>query len=107
MLAFLTQERKCPESGVTLTGVITTTQQGGYRYMHLVELETELRKVNNQPKATQPEGVELELSPRPASRLVLSAQSLSQVQLCNPVDCSTPGLPVQYQLSEFTQTHVH
>ena len=75
--------------------------------MHLVELETELRKVNNQPKATQPEGVELEFNPRPASRLVLSAQSLSQVQLCNPVDCSTPGLPVHYQLSEFTQTHVH
>ena len=27
--------------------------------------------------------------------------------LCNPMDCSTPGLPVQHQLPEFTQTHVH
>ena len=27
--------------------------------------------------------------------------------LCNPMDCSTPGLPVHHQLSEFTQTHVH
>ena len=27
--------------------------------------------------------------------------------LCNPMDCSTPGLPVQHQLLEFTQTHVH
>ena len=27
--------------------------------------------------------------------------------LCNPVDCSTPGLPVHHQLLEFTQTHVH
>ena len=26
---------------------------------------------------------------------------------CNPMDCSTPGLPVHYQLPEFTQTHVH
>ena len=26
--------------------------------------------------------------------------------LCNPMDCSTPGLPV-HQLPEFTQTHVH
>ena len=26
---------------------------------------------------------------------------------CNPVDCSTPGLPVHHQLLEFTQTHVH
>ena len=27
--------------------------------------------------------------------------------LCDPMNCSTPGLPVQHQLSEFTQTHVH
>ena len=26
--------------------------------------------------------------------------------LCNPMDCSTPGLPVHHQLLEFTQTHV-
>ena len=26
--------------------------------------------------------------------------------LCNPMDCSTPGLPVHRQLLEFTQTHV-
>ena len=27
--------------------------------------------------------------------------------LCNLMDCSMPGLPVHYQLPEFTQTHVH
>ena len=27
--------------------------------------------------------------------------------LCDPKDCSTPGLPVHHQLPEFTQTHVH
>ena len=27
--------------------------------------------------------------------------------LCNPMDCSTPGLPVHHQLLEFTQTHVY
>ena len=27
--------------------------------------------------------------------------------LCNPMDCSTPGLPVHHQLLESTQTHVH
>ena len=35
----------------------------------------------------------------------------SVTQLCsalfNPIDCSTPGLPVLYCLLEFTQTHVH
>ena len=36
-----------------------------------------------------------------------SVQSLSRVQLCDPMNCSTPGLPVHHQLPEFTQTHVH
>ena len=36
-----------------------------------------------------------------------SVQSLSHVQLCNPMDGSMPGLPVHHQLLEFTQTHVH
>ena len=27
--------------------------------------------------------------------------------LCDPMDCSMPGLPVHHQLPEFTQTHVH
>ena len=27
--------------------------------------------------------------------------------LCNPMNCSTPGLPVHHRLLEFTQTHVH
>ena len=27
--------------------------------------------------------------------------------LCNPMNRSTPGLPVYHQLPEFTQTHVH
>ena len=27
--------------------------------------------------------------------------------LCNPMDCSMPGLPVHHQWPELTQTHVH
>ena len=26
--------------------------------------------------------------------------------LCDPMNCSTPGLPVHHQLPDFTQTHV-
>jgi len=36
-----------------------------------------------------------------------SVQSLSHVRLCDPMNCSTPGLPVHHQLLESTQTHVH
>ena len=35
--------------------------------------------------------------------------SVSQLclTLCDPMSCSTPGLPVHHHLQEFTQTHVH
>ena len=36
-----------------------------------------------------------------------SVQSFSRVWLCNPMNHSTPGLPVHHQLPEFTQAQVH
>ena len=38
-----------------------------------------------------------------------SVNSVAQLgpTLCNPMDCRTPGFPVQHQLLELTQTHVH
>ena len=36
-----------------------------------------------------------------------SSVSQSYPTLCEPMDCSTPGLPVHHQLPEFTQTHIH
>ena len=46
------------------------------------------------------------------SNIILEVSQFSSVaQLCltlsDPMDCSTPGLPVHHQLPEFTQTHVH
>ena len=34
-------------------------------------------------------------------------QSLSRVQLCNPINCRTPGFPVLHCLLKFAQIHVH
>ena len=43
-------------------------------------------------------------------KLVELAQFSSVAQscptLCDPMNCSTPGLPVHYQLPEFIQTHI-
>ena len=41
--------------------------------------------------------------------LVSSVSSVTQScpALCNPMDCSIPGLPVHHQLLEFTQTHIN
>ena len=36
-----------------------------------------------------------------------SSVAQSCLTLCDPMDCSMPGLPVHHQLPEITQTHVH
>ena len=36
-----------------------------------------------------------------------SSVSQSCLTLCDPMNCSTPGLPVHHQLLEFTQTYAH
>ena len=36
-----------------------------------------------------------------------SSVTQSCLTLCDPIDCSMPGLPVHHQFLEFTQTHVH
>ena len=36
-----------------------------------------------------------------------SSVTHSCLTLCDPMNCSTPGLPVHHQFLEFTQTHVH
>ena len=41
------------------------------------------------------------------SSVQYNSVSQSCPALCNPMNCSTPGLPVHHQLLEFTQTHVH
>ena len=53
----------------------------------------------------------------PSSLFLFSLRHYSSVQfssvtqsyptLCNPMDCSTPGLPVYHQILKFTQAHVH
>ena len=42
----------------------------------------------------------------PAS-VQFSSVAQSCPTLCDPMDCSTPGLPAHHQLPEFTQTYVH
>ena len=42
-----------------------------------------------------------------SSSVQFSSVAQSCPTLCNPMNCSTPGLPVHHHLPEFTQTHVH
>ena len=41
------------------------------------------------------------------STFQFSSVAQSCPTLCDPMNCSMPGLPVHHQLPEFTQTHIH
>ena len=41
------------------------------------------------------------------SSVQFSSVAQSCQTLCNPINCSTPGLPVHHQLLGFIQTHAH
>ena len=41
------------------------------------------------------------------SSVQFSSVAQSCLTLCDPMNCSAPGLPVHHQLPEFTQTHIH
>ena len=43
----------------------------------------------------------------PLNSVQFSSVAQSCLTLCDPINCSMPGLPVHHQLLEFTQTHVH
>ena len=58
------------------------------------------------------EHIKLALSYLGLTALVISSVQFSSVAqscptVCDPMNRSTPGLPVHHQLPEFTQTHVH
>ena len=47
------------------------------------------------------------LPSEPPGKPSVSSVAQSCATLCDPMNRSTPGLPVHHQLPEFTQTHVH
>ena len=48
-----------------------------------------------------------EIKEKTDSNTMISSVAQSCPTLCDPMNCSTSGLPVHHQLPEFTQTHVH
>ena len=56
---------------------------------------------------SEPPGKPLNKDKVPMKRVQFSSVTQSCLTLCEPMNRSTPGLPVHHQLLEFTQTHVH
>ena len=72
------------------------------------ELKSLLMKVKEESEKVS---LKLNIQKIRSWHLVPSVQFSSVAQscptLCDPMNRSTPGLPVHHQLPEFTQTHVH
>ena len=79
--------RQCPTSSLLYTGECTYVSAEGlfspYFFYHGADLDRVMW--NNQ----------------------FSSVTQSCLTLCDPMDCSMPGLPVHHQLLELAQTHVH
>ena len=52
-------------------------------------------------------GVAIMINKRVRNAVQFSSVTQSCPTLRDPMNCSTPGLPIHHHLSEFTQTHVH
>ena len=78
-------------------------------FTHMVKrFLTEVVRSFNGGKTVFPKTVlgELDIC-MPRNEAQFSSVPQSCPTLCDPMDCSTPDLPVHHQLPEFTQTHVH
>ena len=49
----------------------------------------------------------IKINPEYSLEVQFSSVTQSCLTLCNPMNCSTPGLPVHHQLPEYTQNQVH
>ena len=97
-------------SRVFLGGLAVKTQHFHHRGMGLIPAQGAKiphgTKIPHAPWCSQTNKNKNKTHP-PADSVQFGSVSQSCLTLCDPVDCSTPGLPVHHQLLDFTQTHVH
>ena len=79
--------------------IIVRINENLSQQMHTKEIyKTQWYYINQQHKSANEISITFQFS---------SVQSLGRVRLWDPMNRSTPGLPVHHHLPEFTQTHVH
>ena len=92
----------------TMTSILMREKQKEIRLTHKRgrQCDQEAETGVKQPQAKE---CQQPLEARRKNRFSPQFSSIAQScpTLCDPMNCSTPGLPVHHQLPEFTQTHVH
>ena len=112
------QIRSVTQSCPTLCDPMNRSTPGLPVHHHLPDFtQTHVRRIGDAIQPSHPPSSLVLPPPIPPSIRVFSKESTHLLQfssvtqscqtLCNPMNCSTPGLPVRHQLPEFTQTHVH
>ena len=98
------------QTGIKIAGRNINTLRYANDTTLMAESKEELKSLLMKVKEKS-EKVGLELNIQKTNHGILCHQFSSVPQscliLCNPMNHSTPGLPVHHQLLEFTQTHVH
>ena len=62
--------------------------------------------INEEDRTNLTQGAIMKASSIDFIATVFSSVAQSCLTLCDPMDCSTPGLPVHHQLLELAQTHI-
>ena len=98
-LSFLDREQTHPPAAETQSPHHWTIRE-------FPEMELFLKRQNSGNGQKKSGFQQLRLGGRNES-VQISSFTQSCLTLCDPMNRSTPGLPVHHQLPEFTQTHVH
>ena len=77
----------------------------------IAESEEKLKSLLKKVKQSEKAGLKVSIQKTKimASGPISSVSSVAQacLTLCDPMDCSMPGITVHHQLLEFTHSHVH
>ena len=79
--------------------------------IQLIQLNIQKKEKKHSKKCTEEQEIErcikYDLKSLVFRKIQFRLVIQSCLTLCDPLNCSTPGLPVHHQLLEFTQTCVH
>ena len=98
------------DGGLVLLGVPRWSSESQVPTSFPISMSSPSGSLKPQKSFLLPEFCVFSLFPPPSSPCPLvqfSTVAQSCPTLCDPMDCSMPGLPVRHQLPELTQTHVH
>ena len=105
------EKEMATHSSVLAWRIPGTVEPDGIRLYGIAQSWTQLKLLSSKFTQTNIHRVSDVIQPPHSlwlpSHLQIRSVAQSCLTLCDPMNCSTPGLPVHHQLPEFTETHIH